>query len=211
MLLGLRTAIYRTPDLEAGKRWYTKVLGVAPYFDQPFYVGYNVGGYELGLLPDATLEHGGRLLGREGHRESRYARLLELGAEPRTEVQDVGEGILAGDVLDPFGNVFGIIENPHFKLPAEAVEMTRPLKQRHAAVSKSRCSRCPTRMFPAIRCWDACCSSRNSAAISSRMRAARCCPRARTRAAPPATSPSITSPALSGAGRAVSCCSTAAR
>lgn len=86
MLLGLRTAIYRTPDLEAGKRWYTKVLGAAPYFDQPFYVGYNVGGYEL-------------------------------GAEPCAEVQDVGEGILAGDVLDPFGNVLGIIENPHFKLP----------------------------------------------------------------------------------------------
>ena len=47
-----------------------------------------------------------------------YARLLELGATPRTEVQDVGDGIRAGDVLDPFGNVFGIIENPHFKLPA---------------------------------------------------------------------------------------------
>jgi catechol 2,3-dioxygenase-like lactoylglutathione lyase family enzyme len=41
MLLGLRTAIYRTSDLEAGKRWYTKILGTAPYFDQPFYVGYN--------------------------------------------------------------------------------------------------------------------------------------------------------------------------
>ena len=54
MLLGLRTAIYRIPDVAEGKRWYTKVLGFAPYFDQPFYVGYNVGGYELGLLPDAT-------------------------------------------------------------------------------------------------------------------------------------------------------------
>jgi len=53
MLLGLRTAIYRIPDLAEGKRWYTKVLGFAPYFDEPFYVGYNVGGYELGLLPDA--------------------------------------------------------------------------------------------------------------------------------------------------------------
>ena len=48
MLLGLRTAIYRTPDLAEGKRWYTKVLGFAPYFDQPFYVGFNVGGYRAG-------------------------------------------------------------------------------------------------------------------------------------------------------------------
>ena len=46
-------------------------------------------------------------------------RLLELGATPRTEVQDVGGGIRAGDVLDPFGNVFGIIENPNYK-PGES-------------------------------------------------------------------------------------------
>ena len=47
-----------------------------------------------------------------------YARLLELGAAPRGEIQDVGEGILIADVLDPWGNVFGIIENPNFKLPS---------------------------------------------------------------------------------------------
>ena len=52
MLLGLRTAIYHTPDIAAGKLWYTKVLGFPPYFDQPFYVGFNVGGFELGLTPD---------------------------------------------------------------------------------------------------------------------------------------------------------------
>jgi hypothetical protein len=46
-----------------------------------------------------------------------YARLIELGAEPRLEVKDVGDGISVADVLDPWGNVFGIIENPHFKLP----------------------------------------------------------------------------------------------
>ena len=51
MLLGLRTAIYHTPDIAAGKLWYTKVLGFPPYFDEPFYVGFNVGGYELGLCP----------------------------------------------------------------------------------------------------------------------------------------------------------------
>src|SRR5262245_25741016 len=118
MLLGLRTAIYRTPDLAAGKLWYTKALGLAPYFDQPFYVGYNVGGYELGLLPDATQSTVGVYWGVRDITAA-YARLLELGAQPRTEVTDVGDGIRAADVLDPFGNVFGIIENPHFK-PGEA-------------------------------------------------------------------------------------------
>jgi catechol 2,3-dioxygenase-like lactoylglutathione lyase family enzyme len=115
MLLGLRTAIYRTPDLAAGKLWYTKVLGFAPYFDQPFYVGFNVGGYELGLLPDATQATVGAYWGVKGI-DAAYARLLELGAEPRTEVTDVGEGIRTADVLDPFGNVFGLIENPNFKV-----------------------------------------------------------------------------------------------
>jgi predicted enzyme related to lactoylglutathione lyase len=115
MLLGLRTAIYRTPDLAAGKLWYTKALGVAPYFDQPFYVGYNVGGYELGLLPDATQPTVGVYWGVKDI-DIVYARMLELGAQPRTEITDVGEGIRTADVLDPWGNVFGIIENPHFKL-----------------------------------------------------------------------------------------------
>jgi predicted enzyme related to lactoylglutathione lyase len=98
-----------------GKRWYTKVLGLAPYFDQPFYVGFNVGGYELGLLPDAEQATVGVYWGVKDI-VSAQARLLELGAQPRTEVTDVGEGIRTADVLDPFGNVFGIIENPHFKL-----------------------------------------------------------------------------------------------
>lgn len=48
MILGLRTAIYPTPDLAAGKKWYSEVLGLEPYFDQPFYVGFSVGGFELG-------------------------------------------------------------------------------------------------------------------------------------------------------------------
>ena len=52
--LGLRTAIYWVADIEAAKAWYTKVLGIEPYFDEPFYVGFNVGGYELGLQPEHT-------------------------------------------------------------------------------------------------------------------------------------------------------------
>ena len=54
MLLGLRTAIYPAPDLVAAKKWYSDLLGIDPYFDQPFYVGFVVGGFELGLLPTAT-------------------------------------------------------------------------------------------------------------------------------------------------------------
>ena len=115
MLLGLRTAIYHTPDIAEGKRWYTKVLGQGPYFDQPFYVGFNVAGFELGLTPDAKQMSAGAYWGVKDIRAT-YARLLELGAEPRTDVRDVGDDILTADVVDPWGNVFGLIQNPHFKV-----------------------------------------------------------------------------------------------
>jgi len=51
MLQGLRTAAYQVKELDKAKAWYGKVLGLQPYFDQPFYVGFNVGGFELGLVP----------------------------------------------------------------------------------------------------------------------------------------------------------------
>lgn len=53
MFRGLRTAIYPAPDLASAKRWYAQVLEQAPYFDEPFYVDFTVGGFELGLLPNA--------------------------------------------------------------------------------------------------------------------------------------------------------------
>src|SRR3989475_12222539 len=52
MVLGLRTVIYKVADLQRAKGWYSAAFGVAPYFDQPFYVGFNIGGFELGLDPD---------------------------------------------------------------------------------------------------------------------------------------------------------------
>jgi len=122
--LGLRTTIYHVPDLARGKVWYSKVLGIEPYFDQPFYVGFNVGGYELGLDPDPSSSAGagaGGVVVYWGVSDADAAlnRLLSLGASERTNVQNVGEGIRVATVLDPFGNVFGLIENPHFKLTSE--------------------------------------------------------------------------------------------
>ena len=118
--LGLRTAIYHVPDLDKAKAWYSKVLGIEPYFDQPFYVGFNVGGYELGLDPDPSSKSEGPggvvVYWGVADADDALKRLLSLRATERTAVQDVGEGIRVATVLDPFGNVFGIIENPHFKL-----------------------------------------------------------------------------------------------
>jgi predicted enzyme related to lactoylglutathione lyase len=118
---GLRTVIYHAPDLPKTKAWYAKALGIEPYFDQPFYVGFNVAGYELGLDSDSSSTAGGKggVVAYWGVSDAaaEFQRLIGLGATERSAVQEVGEGIRVATVLDPFGNIFGIIENPHFKLP----------------------------------------------------------------------------------------------
>lgn len=115
MILGLRTAIYPAPDLAAAKQWYSQVLGLAPYFDQPFYVGFSVGGFELGLLPDGTPgTTGPQPLWGVADAEAAFKRLIELGASSLEPVHEVGEGIKVGAVTDPFGNRLGLIENPLF-------------------------------------------------------------------------------------------------
>lgn len=119
--LGLRTVGYKVGDLNAAKEWYTKVLGIAPYFDQPFYVGFNIAGYELGLQPEESTD------GPKGNNtvtywgvdnvHEIYSELLDEGATPHAEPMDVGEGIIVASVIDPWGNAFGIIYNPLFELP----------------------------------------------------------------------------------------------
>jgi predicted enzyme related to lactoylglutathione lyase len=121
MFLGLRTAIYHAGDIARAKAWYSEVLGKQPYFDQPFYVGFNVGGFELGLDPNAppATGNGAGVVAYWGVTDANaaLARLLQLGATANHAVQDVGEGIKVASVRDPFGNTLGIIENPHFTLP----------------------------------------------------------------------------------------------
>ena len=115
MILGLRTVIYPVNDLFKAKEWYSKVLDTNPYFDQPFYVGFQVGGFELGLLPEGKSSiNGSQAMWGVVNAEVEYKRLIELGAQSIQAVTDVGEGIKVASLKDPFGNRFGIIENPNF-------------------------------------------------------------------------------------------------
>ena len=118
MFKGLRTTIYQVSDINAGKAWYQKALGAAPYFDQPFYVGFDVAGYELGLQAEAPaadqVENVVAYWGVEDA-QAAYDHLIGIGASHHSAPQEVGEGIIVATVLDPFGNVFGVIVNPHFK------------------------------------------------------------------------------------------------
>ena len=116
--LGLRTALYNVPDLARAKTWYSAVLGHGPYFDQPYYVGYNVGGFELGLVPveaGAPSGPGGSVSYWGVERvETVWEYMIAQGAAPISKPQDVGEGIRVAEVSDPFGNRIGLIENPNF-------------------------------------------------------------------------------------------------
>lgn len=119
MFEGLRTVIYPTSDLAAARAWYSTLLGQEPYFDQPFYVGFAVGGFELGLLPDgdaATSDGGPVAYWGVLDIDATFARLRALGAGERVAVQDVGDGIRTAVLTDPSGNAIGIIENPHFSV-----------------------------------------------------------------------------------------------
>lgn len=119
MILGLRTAIYPAPDLVRGKDWYSKVFECVPYFDEPFYVGFAIGGFELGLIPDGEPSLTGvQVYWGVADITAELSRITALGAEIYEPVKDVGGDIKTALVKDPFGNLLGLIENPHFKSQA---------------------------------------------------------------------------------------------
>ena len=119
MLLGLRTCQYhvKTSQLKTARNWYARILGIEPYFDEPFYVGFNVAGFELGLVPDDTgAGKPGSVFVYWGVSEIGPAvdGLVQNGAIEDGGIEEVGAGIKKASFTDPFGNRFSIIENPHF-------------------------------------------------------------------------------------------------
>jgi predicted enzyme related to lactoylglutathione lyase len=120
VIKGLRTAIYAVDDLPRAKEWYSKAFGVQPYFDEPFYVGFNIGGFELGLDPNAKNRGAGGSVAFWGvdNADEAVAQIVSAGATVASPVTEVGEGIKVATVLDPFGNQIGIIENPLFNASA---------------------------------------------------------------------------------------------
>ena len=114
-LEGLRTVIYPAPDLDAAKTWWTGYLGFGPYFDEPFYVGYEIGGYELGLLPTADPADGALTYWGVADVAAAVAAAIAAGATEHAPVAEVGEGIVTATVKVPTGAILGLIYNPHFR------------------------------------------------------------------------------------------------
>lgn len=112
---GLRTVIYPAPDLAAAKAWWTEMLGFGPYFDEPFYVGFEVGGYELGLLPDAEPAQGALTYWGVDDAADAVEQAVALGATVHAPATEVGDGIVTATVTSPTGSIVGFIFNPHFR------------------------------------------------------------------------------------------------
>lgn len=113
MFKKLRTVIYYVPDLQKAKEWYTTLTGVKPYFDESFYVGFDINGCELGLHPqDETVTKGNQTVTHwavDGI-EDCVQQLINSGASVLYNIQDVGGGIKVATLIDPWGNAVGLIE-----------------------------------------------------------------------------------------------------
>jgi predicted enzyme related to lactoylglutathione lyase len=114
-LLGLRTLIYPTDNLEEDKKWWTDTLGFGPYFDQPFYVGFEVGGYELGLDPNADMAAGPRTYFGVDNVEEAVRHFVDRGCTIHEEPTNTGGDIVVATVKRPNGQLLGLIYNPTFK------------------------------------------------------------------------------------------------
>jgi hypothetical protein len=116
-LHGLRTLIHPVADLGAATAWWTDFLGFGPYFEEPFYVGFEVAGYELGLLPGHPVDDGALSYWGVDDVETAMAEAIASGATEHTPATEVGEGIITGTVWTPHSGIVGFIVNPHFRLP----------------------------------------------------------------------------------------------
>ncbi|MDA3648096.1 VOC family protein [Saccharopolyspora indica] len=131
MLRGLTTTSFYSPDLPATKRWYTELFGIPPYMDTPGYLEWRIGDHqhEFGVIDSA---YAGSELARTPSPDAVggpagavafwhvddvpavVAKLVAMGAKEHDAPRDRGEGFITATVVDPWGNVLGVMHNPHY-------------------------------------------------------------------------------------------------
>lgn len=137
-LRGVATVNLWADDVRAAAAWYEDLLGVEPYFvrpeppEPPAYVEFRIGDHqtELGIVDrrwarNAADREGSVPAGVITHwcvddLEATYERLLAMGATPHEPPTVRGEGFVTASVVDPFGNVLGIMRNAHYLAMVEA-------------------------------------------------------------------------------------------
>ncbi|MCQ3973371.1 MAG: VOC family protein [Anaerolineae bacterium] len=137
MLRGLTTVSFWTADMEAAKKWYTELLGLAPYFERPgpdgklAYIEFRLGDYqhELGVIHSnyapkaATASPGGAVVyWHVDNVAAALEKVTAMGAKEYEPLTNRGTGFITASVLDPFGNILGIMYNPHY---LEILDLTK--------------------------------------------------------------------------------------
>lgn len=123
-LRGLTTVSFWAADLAAAKKWYAELLGIDPYFERPGYAEFRLGDYqhELGLI-DIRYASDGSANSRPGgavvywHVDdvtATFEKLLSMGAKEYEAPTERGQGFITASVVDPFGNILGIMYNQHY-------------------------------------------------------------------------------------------------
>ncbi len=113
MFKKLRTVIYHVDDLDKAKTWYKNITGIDAYFNEPFYIGFDINGYELGLDPDmSSAETGNQSVAywSVDNIEAAVEKLISNNASVISAITELGEGIKVAVLKDPFGNAVGLIE-----------------------------------------------------------------------------------------------------
>ena len=124
LLRGVATISFFAADHAAAQKWYTELLGMEPYFVRPGYAEFRLGDYqtELGLIDSQYVPHMNTSASPAGvitywHVDDVNAsleRLVSMGAKQLQAPEDRGRGFITAAVIDPFGNVLGIMYNPHY-------------------------------------------------------------------------------------------------
>lgn len=129
MFRGFATVSFYADDLAAAREWYAEVLGIEPYFAfppapaAPAYLEFRVGDSEdeLGLIdsryapPGAADAPGGAIVyWHVDDLAATVARLIALGATEYQPITERGDGFVTASVVDPFGNLLGVMHNAHY-------------------------------------------------------------------------------------------------
>jgi predicted enzyme related to lactoylglutathione lyase len=134
MLRGCATVNFWAADLAAARSWYAELLGFEPYFERPGYCEFRIGDYqhELGIIdgrfaPEGWMDRpaGEIVYWHVDDPQAALDRLLSLGAVVHEGIRERGPGFVTTSVIDPFGNVLGVMYNKHY-LEVLATHRTAP-------------------------------------------------------------------------------------